>query len=597
MVTQITLGNISNIGGRTVVGGGQSGIDTEALIKGLTEARRLPAVRLETRNENLDKQKSALSELQSLITRFRTSVDALRNPPGVQNDTQNIFQYRTTTLSSIVNAANYVNVTVEPGVNVQNLSIDEVVQLARETKQESSVLSLPSNTSPAVAAAGDATPGRLSAGTFNLRVLDGGANAAITLAENDSLQTVANKFNAVRDRTGIQATVVKVANGSPNSDFKIIFTATQTGTTGAFDLANAGTVTSDPDGVLAQLGFNTTQPAQNAQFVFDGVTIERESNSVDDLIDGITITLKQPLPATSPIGISVQPDTSLVKNALVEFVDLYNELRVFAANQSEIGDDGLPTEDAVLINDPALRSIVNSVSAEVGRVISGLTAGQPDRLSDIGFGFQDFAGDDENPAVRNIIALDEEKLQSALEANFDAVRGIFEFRQTSDNPNLAIFRRTNALNTNAFTLNIDRTNGIYTATVGTSTFTVDVEVVSPTLLSIKGPAGSVLEGMEFLYSSADDATINVNVSQGIGDRLFNYFEASLRPGDGLLSNAITTIEDQKTRNTTEITKIDTFIERYREQLIEQYSALEAALSAANQLLSLLDAQASARNNA
>lgn len=596
MVTQITLGNISNLGGKTVISGGQSGLDTEALIKGLTEARRLPAVRLETKNENLDKQKGALATLQSLLTRFRSSVDSLRNPPGVQNSTQNIFQYRTTTLSSIVTAANYVNVTVEPGVNVQNLSIDEITTLAKEAKQESGVFSLPSATSPAVAANGNATAGQLSAGSFTLRALDGGADASITLTENESLQSVASKFNAVKDRTGIQATVVKVTNGTPNSDFKLIFTATKTGTTAGFDLANASTVTSDPDGVLAQVGFTTTQAAQNAQFTFDGVSIERESNSVDDLVDGITITLKQPLSSGTPINVSIQPDTELVKGALMEFADLYNELRVFGATQSQIGDDGLPTEDAVLINDPTMRSIMNSVSTEVRRVVAGLTGGDPDRLSDIGFGFQDFAGDDETVTTRNIIVVDEEKLQSALEANYEAVRGIFEFQMTSDNPDLSIFRRTNALNTTGFTLNIDRTNGVYTATVGSSTITLEVEVVSPTLLSIKAPAGSELEGMEFIYASANDATINVTASQGIGDRLYNLFDSSLK-ADGLLTTAVQTLEDQKTRNKTEITKIDDFIERYREQLIEQYSLLEAALNSANQLLSLLDAQANARNNA
>lgn len=592
MVTQITLGNIGSQNGKTVITGSQSGLDIEGLVKGLTEAKRLPAVRLETKNELLNKQKAALTDLQSLLTRFRSAVDTLRNPTGVQNASKNIFEYRTATTS----LSGYVDVKVQPGANEQSFSIDEISALAKETKQQTATTFLaPGTNSPIVAANGDATAGTLSAGTFNLRVLDGGADAAITLAENDSLQTVVNKFNAVKDRTGIQANIVKVASGSPDSTYTITFTGTKTGLTGGFDLGNASTVTSDPDGVLADLGFTTTQTAQNAQFTIDGVAVSRETNVVDDLVDGITFTLKQPLSPLTPVAISVVADTELATNAINAFADVYNELRLFASQQNATGEDGLPTEDAVLYGNATLRTIADSVTSIATALVKGLQSTAPQGLSDVGIGFDDFAGDGENPMTRNIITINAEKLASALATNFDDVRKVFEFDFNTDNSNLLVFKRTNSLNANSAILNIDITNNVFTADVGGTIYNLDVSAANASSYLLKGQVGTPLEGLEFVYGSGADTTINISMTQGIGDRLFNELDRVLAVG-GSVNTAIDGLQAQEDRNKKEITKIDDFIVGYRDRLLEMYSALEAALAKANNLLSLLDAQANARNN-
>lgn len=599
-MAQITLGNISTQNGRSVVSGSQSGLDTDAIIKSLTEAKRLPAVRLETLNKTLDSKKTALTDMKSLLTRFRTAVDTLRNPPGVNNASSNIFEYRKASLSSIAGADNYLGVTVQPGANIQSLTINEISSIARESKQQTGVIQAVDANSAVVKASGDATAGQFSAGTLQLRVLDGGSPANVTLAENDSLNTIASKFNAVKDRTGIQATVVKVAGGTPNSDYQIIFTGTKTGLTAGFDLASTGTVLSDPDGVMGEVtaspDFATTQTAQNAVFKLDGVTITRESNTVNDLIDGITFSLKQPIANTTPITLSVSADTDIVTNAINAFADVYNELRVFQAKQNERGDDGLPTETAVLANDPTLRSIVTSVTDEITAMVKGITGGNPAALTDIGVNFQDFEGDEANPSTRNIIVINAEKLASALASNFEGVRNVFEFSATTDNNNLGIYKRTNALATNDFTVNIDRTNNVYTATVGGSQVALDMTQNPDGTVTLNGKAGTVLDGLQMIYAGTGDATVHVSLTQGIGDRLYNTIDNALATG-GAMENSIKSIDDQTTRNDTEITKIDDSIERYRDQLLDTYSRLEAALTKANQLMSLLDAQASARENA
>lgn len=601
MVTQIQLGNIYQQNGKTVVGGGQSAIDTEGLINALAEAKRIPAVKLEDKIKINDSRAEALGSLKDILSRFKDASSLLRNPPGVNNETSNIFAYRTTNLSTNtgVSASNYLSVTAQPGSNIQSFSVDEIQQLARETKQDTGTFSLTSADASVVGTV--ATPGQFTAGAFSLRNATGGADVSITLADGDSLQTVANKFNAVKDQTGIQATVLKVANGVPNSTYTIVYTATKTGETYGFDLNDPGTVTSG-SAVFDEITFNVpTQMAQNAVFTIDGVEVERESNVVSDLIDGMTFTLNQGTPALTTVAVSVVADTEVAKTAITNFADIYNEFRVFFAEQTEIGSDGTSVETAVLMNNSTLRSISTAVSTEITAVIAGLSNGDPTRLSDIGIDFADFPGDSETPLTRNIIQINSEKLDSALAADFEGVRGIFAFQMSSDSPDVTIFSRTNALAATSIQIDVNITAGTYNATyvdkqglTQSASFTAE-PIPGTTSITLTGEEGTGLEGLVFIYASADDAIVNMTVSQGIGDRLFNSLETSLAP-EGTVETELSNLATSNTRYTEEITRIDDQITKYREQLQQQYASLEAALSSANQILQVLDAQASARES-
>lgn len=165
---------------------------------------------------------------------------------------------------------------------------------------------------------------------------------------------------------------------------------------------------------------------------------------------------------------------------------------------------------------------------------------------------------------------------------------------------MVVYSRTNALNTNEITFHIDQTNGVYEASfVTASGATQTVELEATTLagggVSLTGPDGSAIAGLNVLYVSGDDATVTMNVTQGIGDRFFNLMNDALDEEHGLVSSEIRSLQERNERFEKDIAAIDDMVERYRQSLIERFSALEAALSAVNSILQLLDAQANARN--
>ncbi len=604
MVSEISLGTFNTQNGKNVVTGGASKLDTTAIINALATAKAAPATRLTTANTTLDKQTAALNQMNTLFTTLETAADSLRNPPGVNVDSQNIFSYRTATITDNTgsDASNYVSVSVQPGAEAQSYTIDSVTKLAYQTKQQTGVFSVADSTN-ASAVSATSTAGLFTAGTVNIRAVDGTVGGVpITLAAGDSLETVANKFNEVSSRTGIQATVLQVATGS----YKLILSATQTGTTYGFDLnktapaASAGIV-SDPSGVFSQIGtIATPQPAQDAVFSLDGVSITRQSNSISDVLDDVTFTLKQPSPP-SVLNVSVQPDTSIVAKAITQFADAYNAFKLFASNQMQLDDSGQPKDTSVLYNNTTFRTIEDEVNSEASRVVAGITGSNPAQLSDLGITLDDFAGDETNPATKNIMTVNTDQLNSLLLSNFNGVAQAFEYQETSDNSNFVNSARSNNLSISSFTVNISQSTNTYTASYvdangATQTIPLTGAAIQGGGLSLTGQAGTIFAGSTYVFASSADATVHVTVTQGFGDRFYNLADSITNTTDGSITNELSSISDQKSRNTDKINTINDQVSTYRDQLSTQYANLESAISSANSILDLLDAQANANKS-
>ena len=534
MVSSITLGNFFTQNGRTVLGGvGGSGLDTESLINGLVEAKRIPAKNLEDKITINDKRSAALGELKSLLSKLKDTTSFLRNPQGVANAADNAFKYTSATLASntSIPASSYLSVTSAAGASTQSYTINEISSIAKAKKQASDNFAIASPDTSVVDVTASAN--RFGTGTF---VVNG---KTITLATGDSLNTVVGKFNAVSDDTGITANIVQVSSGQ----YSITFSATATGLDADFDLESAGTVTSDPSGVLSGIAFGTTQIASNAVFKIDAVEITRQSNAISDVISGLTFNLiAKTTTAVDPTELSVDiaPDTSAAKNGIINFVNAYNDLRIFFANQTKLNDDGTYSEDAVLAQDSTFRSILNKASASVGTIVSGIASGS-NKLSDLGITFTDVPESTENPLIRNILNVDEAKLTSALATNYNATRKVFEFTSSSDNTNLVVYSHTNALTVSNFTLSINTGTSTYEANYLDSGGAPQTATLQGTLFgdgtgyTLAGASGTPFDGLVLLYASTSNATINVTATRGIADQLFADLDAALDETTGALT--------------------------------------------------------------
>lgn len=589
-LTAVTLGTFFQTpDGKTVLGGsGGSGLDVQSLIKVLTDAKGTAIVQSQDQITVNDKQATALSTFQQLLGTFQSTVDILRNPPGVGNDVNNVFKYTTATVSSntAIAGSNYLSVTTTPGAALQSYSVNDIEQLATAGQQTTGIFTIAdANTTIVSASPIGGTANQFGPGTITFN------GQAITLTEGDSLNTVASKFNAVSETTGVSATVIQGLAGQ----FQMIFTATETGAANSFDLSAA----TDPSGVLTDIGLTGTGTGLNAKFKINGIQVERSTNSINDVVDGLTFELLQATPDEDTIlTVGVQPDRALAQNAITNFAVAYNALKTFYAQQTQLKGDGTYADTAVLANNQAFRAIMAETMAEVNSKVAGIAGSNPSSLSDIGVTFAKQPATSTTPEVSNILTIDDNKLTSMLSTNFNGVSNLFGFHLTSDNPNLAVFSRTNALAATSFTLNINPGTNTFTATYNPGTGPVTVNLTAHAFsatpgYSLTGQEGTALAGLVLIYGSNSSATINVTTTQGIGDKAYNTSQNALKENTGTLAIEQKTLKDSDTRLNEDIARVTLQINQYRNELLMKFGALEQAISRVNTLLQSLNANQNA----
>ena len=216
--------------------------------------------------------------------------------------------------------------------------------------------------------------------------------------------------------TGISAELINTGIGS--SPHRIVLS----GATGA-DNSFSVTVTNVSDNsTVSDLAFSTTlQAAQDSKFTVNGLEIERSSNTVDDVVTGLTFNLNEV--TSSAVTIDLSRDTTAVKENITGVVNAYNEfIDVIKLVQNPDSDD--EEFGGTLINEQLVRNVKD-------KVYSALTGTSSTPGTDI-------------TALRSVgiavdrygkLQIDDAELNDALLNDFDEVVTMF----TADTNNQSVF--------------------------------------------------------------------------------------------------------------------------------------------------------------
>jgi flagellar hook-associated protein 2 len=621
MVSLINFGGLKDVNGRKVLSGTNSGLDTAGIVDSLANAKRLPAVKFEDDIKLNNSRITALTQMKSTLKKLKEAANALRNPTGFGSAATNAFEARTAfmSMSNGDTASNYVGISANNGTPIGRYQVT-VGQIA--SAQNDSSESFASLTASVVAGdlSGGPTTGKFNAGTFNIGYNDdNGApqTETITLTAGSNLATVRDAINAKSDTTGVNATIIKYSD----TDYRLKLYSEETGEDNAFTFTN---------GTGSKVNFTTTA-AQNAEVYLDGnpTAIERSTNIIDDLIPNATLTVYQETGAET-ITVDIDKDNTQIATKVSDFLTSYNEFRLFSAQQTEVDENGKAKDTAYLNNNSVMESIRDKIAgflsgnrgaglvapSELSSVTGSTTTTSPVSLANLGIYFSDIdaSTDEENPspAVENVLQVDAAKFNDNLQKYFSKTRELFEYKFTTDNSDVNLFKRSNATYEDdlaSYTMTIDHTaktvsitnmkdsNGVTIGT-GSTTMTYDDSGGS---IDISGVAGTPFEGMEFFFSgtASGTSTANITMKQGMGDLIFNALDAYVDGIGGDLSTIDAEIENLQTQNKTaqdSIDRIDERITSYRDLMLNKFAALEALIGAANQTLTLLDSQANARNN-
>ncbi|KPK91583.1 MAG: hypothetical protein AMJ94_06935, partial [Deltaproteobacteria bacterium SM23_61] len=108
----------------------------------------------------------------------------------------------------------------------------------------------------------------------------------------------------------------------------------------------------------------------DASFTLDGVGVTRSSNTIDDLITGVTLNLKGADPETT-LTVKVNRDYEGLEEQITEFVTAYNEL-MDTINEQLTYDTATQSPGGPLFGDSTLRALRSSLLKTIVNQVPGL---------------------------------------------------------------------------------------------------------------------------------------------------------------------------------------------------------------------------------
>ncbi|MCQ2573606.1 MAG: flagellar filament capping protein FliD [Treponema sp.] len=191
---------------------------------------------------------------------------------------------------------------------------------------------------------------------------------------------------------------------------------------------------------------NAISTAGDAILKYEGITITRPTNDIDDVVPEITLHLHEK--TEKPATITVKPDTEASKTALIDFVGKYNQtvakINILSQNKSEIVNElDYLTQDekdaemerlGMFQTEFSLTSIKSNMSSILSASYRYDDNAEVTMLSDLGIATNasGFGGGYSQSKLRGYLEIDEKKLDSALENHLDDIKGMFGFDSDGD---------------------------------------------------------------------------------------------------------------------------------------------------------------------
>ncbi len=160
-------------------------------------------------------------------------------------------------------------------------------------------------------------------------------------------------------------------------------------------------------------GYVNLAASLNSKFDFNGVSLERNTNVVSDLLDGVTINLKSVMqPSDATVNLAVENDTSKIKDKVQSFVTKFNDLYNYLKEKSVSSG----TTRGLLLGDSTADSILSILRTIATGTISGINSNEINTLSKLGITFSTSGG---------LSISDSSRLETAIKDNLSQVEAAF----------------------------------------------------------------------------------------------------------------------------------------------------------------------------
>jgi flagellar hook-associated protein 2 len=379
--------------GNITFGGLATGMATDDIVKKLMASERAPIDRLNKTKTDEAIRLQAYAQLNTRLDDLRKAADAM-----------NITSEVRTTKANLSSEAEFTATTSNASAGSYNIT---VMQLAQVQKNVSD--------------------GYLADATFKTGTITVNGKDITIDTTNNTLQGLKAAINAQSGTTGVTASIIPSSNGKSYLVFKgkdaaTSFTVDATGLTG---------------GAGVDLNTATTQDAQKAIVSIDGLEVSSNSNTLTDVISGVTLNLKAKSPISdsvpttyTPTMVDIISDPGSLKEKISTFVSSYNKVMEWinqgytTKTDAEIAAAKAAGQEDILSDylrgDSTVRSVKQGLQSILTNSING--SGSLHMLNDVGI----------TTNRDGTLATNSSKLDTALASNLDGLVTLLAGDDTTD---------------------------------------------------------------------------------------------------------------------------------------------------------------------
>jgi flagellar hook-associated protein 2 len=321
------------------ISGLASGLDTASLINQLMQLEAVPQTKLKTRVSTEQSVITAMQTLNTKVSLVGSKAEALA---------------KSTAWSPVTASSSNTAVTVTADTTARPTSLNVTVLDVAKTHQVGFTNA---------AKLTDSVTGAST--SIKLDRFDG---SPVTLSTDGTLKGVVDAINNTTNDTGLRASAIKVGtNGSGEPQYQLFVESTKTGTAEDFQ------ITAEDGSAL--LGGNTVRAGSDARISLGtGITVRSTSNTFEDVVDGVDVTLDAATTNAATATVTVARDTSTLATQVQGLVDTLNaalsEIGTATAYDAESGAAGKLIGEAAVRN---LRStLLNSVFGEGNKSLASV---------------------------------------------------------------------------------------------------------------------------------------------------------------------------------------------------------------------------------
>ncbi len=414
--------------------GAGSGIDTNNLVKQLVEIERAaPQERIDNKRDLIETQISDFGLLTSALTTLQDAADALVAPEA-------LFSKSASFTESDALVPTSLDTDVEAGTYA--FTVDQIAQ------------------SQALAYTGFSDPtdtvgeGTL---TFNFGAWERDGNGDIDTGagtpfvqdtEHESTEITIdssnNSLNGLRDAINAADFGVTASIVFDGTDYHLTVLATS-GNENQLEVVvseSGGSPTNTDSSDLSRFAFNTdvssyetleTQGGQDAIITINGLSVNRSSNTIDDVVQGLTLDILDETATGETVTVTVSDDKEFAEQNIRTFVDSFNAFieavdPVFGTREEEDEDGETELVQGSLANDGLAKSIITQIRSLIASSVTGLADSDLTSLTNIGI----------RTELDGTLSIDEDDFDDAFENSFEDIQKLLAPHTTSDSEDITI---------------------------------------------------------------------------------------------------------------------------------------------------------------